>query len=217
METIPPSWEQARSKLLREMRSAITSGEPAAVNLSIPKHTATAYCLRQLAYDPSLKGRFLPVVFNDGAKPSPFPTGILENGHAASEPGAVLRVGLMSFRHPELDYLVDLYVCRNLEIARLSATAEVEEYAFRRALETLGAPEMNRDIVVEVYHTGLEPMVVGFYRGVTEVLRRRAAAGKARNLVIRPRLFAGEATHENLTPGSPGANPGNYIRCIDWR
>ena len=216
---LPRSWLRDRADLLKRMRTCILTGSPARINLSVAKHSIFTHCLRQLVFnaDEEFKGKSLPLVFSDCSEPPPFPVGCFAPPQRVFGPehAAALSLGLMSFRHPELDYLVDIYACRNLEIVMQQSMADEEAYAFGQAVRLLDAPEFEGG-VIDVYHTGLEPMVVGFYRGVVEVLRRRMESKRRRDFSVRPKYFRAKGTKTHLTADSPGAKREDYIACDEW-
>jgi hypothetical protein len=87
--------------------------------------------------------------------------------------GAVdLCVALESCRHFDLDTEVDCYLLRNAEVARREdATFAVQEKIsyerIRASLEDLCGKE---SLHLRLFHTGLEPAVVGFYRALIDLL-----------------------------------------------
>jgi hypothetical protein len=122
----------------------------------------------------------------------------------------------MSFRHPELDYLVDLYITRNRELASEAAMADEEALAFDRTVEFFEDPSFDRGGVVYACHTGLEPMVVGFYRGVVQTLRTRVQKGLPRALSVVPLLYGHEKTDPPFSPQSRGALLESYDQIEPW-
>jgi hypothetical protein len=173
---------------------------------------------RSLVYDPTLSKTTLPLVFKDGSIPVPFPVGCwAEPGEPPQSPKA-LRVGLMSYRHPEMDYLIDLYVTRNKELADEVSMANEENVSFERTIEMFLDPVLNDGGEIIVLHTGLEPMVIGFYRGVVHVLRKREESGLPRRLVFRPALFQKQTGdgEGRLSPKSRGAKIEDYDFTEAW-
>ena len=69
------------------------------------------------------------------------------------------------------------------------ADAREEELSFLRAHAILSDTAFANGGQLFVYHTGLEPMVVGFYRAVVSVLAERRAAKTRKPLIVRPRFF----------------------------
>jgi hypothetical protein len=212
----PRSWSHAREQLLTRMRFALCTTPQGGVNLSLPKHTITTPCLREISFDTTFAGKALDVRWSDGSRTS-FPCGALKEANQDTPPPTtVLRLGLMSFRHPELDYIVDLYACRNRELALLGSMSAEEEYSYERAKEILLDPALSNGAVIEVYHTGLEPMVVGFYRGVVAALYERSKKRLPHSLWVCPMFYAGPPERSGLNPNSSGAKPTSYIPGKVW-
>lgn len=195
----PPWWERERKALTLTIERCVMTGTPHEVNLGVPKHFITASALRRTVYNTALRNRRpLPVVFKDGSHSAPFPVGVLsaEDGpieeskaDLLSRAAGVLKLGTMTLRHPELDYLVDIYVSRNTELAGDNTHADKEALAYTRTLALLSEPVVDELREIWLYQTGFEPMIVGVFRGITEVLRRRHERRLPR-LLIRPWLYA---------------------------
>lgn len=212
----PNGWVFSRKRLLKDMKEALLSTPAGFVNLSQPKHAVTTPCLWEVTYDQNLSYRVLDVRWSDGSR-SEFPCGQLpEIEHSTTSSKLRLRLGLMSFRHPELDYLVDLYACRNRELAVLKSMADEEAYSFERARSILLDPTFDNGGLIEVYHTGLEPMVVGFYRGVVASLLERKRRNLSEVLAVRPMFYAGKPQKKGFTADSSGAKAENYIQSEVW-
>lgn len=222
----PNAWIRDRDKLRKELINCLTVGDPSAVNLSNHSHTAITTVLREFAYDGAWKDKILPSVFMDTSKPAPFALGSLTqvpepvvfkrylDSADGSRPS--LRLGLMSFRHPEMDFLVDLYVLRNVEVNSEPSFAAQEAIAFKKGIELLTDPCLRDGGVIEVLHTGLEPMVVGFYRAVTAALAQREEKHLPRSLVIRPGFFNGTRAKPPFNRASSGAKINDYLFGKAW-
>lgn len=207
------AYRSEEERLIYVMEQCLRKGWPTVVNLSVPRHAAITRSLRKFVYDAEFKGCELPVVFKDGSRPPAFPVGCLSEPEPfETSQDRVIYAGLMSMRHPELDYLVDFYVTRNQELVREASMADEEQLAFERTVALLDVRELDDGAEVRVLHTGLEPMVVGFYRGVVDILARR----KTRNLVIRSMLYHGKKSAGPFHPGSPGADLSKYDRSLLW-
>lgn len=225
--TTAGSTKGARDELRRQFTKSLGSSPAVPVNLSFPRHGTTTPVLREFVYGTKFRGRELPVILKDGSTPHPFPVGRLEE---TDEPQPVaaehaIRVGLMSCRHPDLDYLVVRYVTRNKELAAESSLAEAEQLAFERTVELLSDPDAEEGAEIWAYHTGFEPMVLGFYRGVVHVLDHRAAEGLPRCLVVRPFFHKGTVSdgfsHQDtegvkFDEDSSGAKHKNYRAEKPW-
>jgi len=210
------NWDRRRAALAAEVVSCLTKSAPPEINLSIPRHTVTALVLRQFAYDPAYKNRSLPIVFADSSRSMAFPVGCLSAGPTAPADGPVLRLGLCSDRHPDLDYVIDLYLMRNKDLGDEPNMAGEEALTFRRTVELLSDSAILNGAQIHVFHTGLEPMVVGFYRGVMTVLRERQRQKLPRTLVVTPWLYALPPTKTSIGPQSPGAKLESYVTSPPW-
>lgn len=212
-------WRHEHEVLHDEIVRHLATGVPSEINLSLPRHGVATPVLRRCVYDHALAGQAVRMNFLDGSRVrSGFAVGCL----TLSEPGPLaqkeplLRIGLMSFRHPELDYLVDLYVTRNRELAEQPSMADEEQLAFARTAAFLRDASFKNGGDIWAYHTGLEPMVIGFYRGVVQVLRERAQQKLPRTLVIRPFVYQGHKDKGPFDRQSPGAQHQSYKAFDPW-
>lgn len=210
-----PDWLQGATE--RALRAE------APLDLSRPRHPQITRLLRRIAFGPdrdlpptlprSPEGwPGLPIVFSsDGSEATPFPISCLPEPGPAKPPtpARALRASMITFRHQELDPLTPLALMRNSETSRLTAAAQ-EELSFRRTLEIL--LDATWDTLedpcraMEIYHTGLEPVVVGVYRAVATALRRRHDRGRP-SLVVWPMIYTRPraelpARPQDLAPGS---------------
>jgi hypothetical protein len=215
-DRIPKSWRSAAQELTVMLNTSSSERPSTPVNISRFRHAAIALAFHQAAYALP-KGTLIPFMFLDGSLSEHFPFGGLAPVQGVEKPGQTLAVGLMSFRHPELDFLVDCYVTRNRELALQSSMAEEEQLSYERTKQFLADPIFDSGCEIIAYHTGLEPMVVGFYRAVSETLRNRQERGCQRNLRISPHFFHGRPTKENLSAASPGARHESYLPGPTWQ
>ena len=216
--TRPKSWEARTDFLVRAVMAALNGKASVPVNLTAENHAVIEMALHRVCYEPSSTRGEIPLLFMDGSRLERFP---IENlraaGPAANVPSTpAVKIGLMSFRHPEMDYLVEYYLCRNRELALQASMADEEAHAFQRAREFLNDPQFEKGGRVEVYHTGLEPMVVGFYRAVIEVLALRHSKHMP-NLTIYPKLFTQASAGGHITPKSAGAQAEDYLEEAPWQ
>lgn len=131
------------------------------------------------------------MLFEDGSQSPPFPGGCLRQPtgtqHLWKEGlRRLLQVGLFSRRHPLMDFAVDLYLLRNAEF-KGESHAVVEEracLAARRLLNEAGQAAGANGVLLDLYQTGWEPAVVGFWRGACETLRDNPNL----RVLARPRL-----------------------------
>lgn len=134
----------------------------------------------------------VPVTFQDGSTSIGFPLRALA---PADRPGGLpmMHAALISARHFPMDKIVDVAVLRNAEISRRGdvSYAEQEELAFERGHRFFeGCLERADGLEIHLFHTGLEPAVLGVYRALVELLRDDSIRG---HLVLVPRVLrAGE-------------------------
>lgn len=159
----------------QEIVNAITQAIP--VNFNRFKHRWIVEALHSLVFDQtqeSVRDQKIRVTFSDGSETRPFPVGCLSLSDPPKASDPALRVGLNSGRHPEMDRFVEVYLFRNADISTLESIADQEQYAFQQGMVFLQNPEWKEGGALELHQTGLEPLVVGFYRAVvTESLRRK--------------------------------------------
>ncbi len=211
--------QRRRSELATQIRHCLAEQDPPEVNFSIPKHWVIAPVLRQFVYDPTFRGRTIPVTYRDGSRPvEPFPIGCLAATGSPPETSddQIVKLGMSSGRHPDLDYLVDLYLTRNKDLNEESSMAAEEELTFRSTVEQLSEPCLDGGGEIWAFHTGLEPMIVGFYRGVVKVLQSRHRRGLPRTLVVKPWLYFGSSATKDITPDAPGGKLDSYTPEEVW-
>jgi hypothetical protein len=218
-----PSWTMRQRALEKEIEKSLGSSPPTPTNLTQFDHIAITLALRSFVYDRGYLDKEIPVIFMDDSVPPPFPIGCLPPGDLVHplQDLPLVRLGLMSCRHPELDYLVDLYVTQNRQINQEASMADQEELSFQRMVEMLNDPALDDGGIIELYHTGLEPMVVGCYRGVVHTLKKRIAQGMPRSLVFCPLFYNPPKDEKNggdkgFSRLSPGAKFESYLGGEPW-
>ncbi len=172
------------------------------VNASNQSHVITTEVLakyvmaNQARHDQKQKIR---IVYGDGSEARPFPLRCLSNKClAAANEDAVLSIGLISIRHLEMDHAIDFAWFRNQETSRGGSSAETDEYCYQKSLEQLFDLQQSysgKHLTLRMYHTGLEPAVVGFYRAVVTSLRD--AEPNQHWLRVIPSYFLGENRYQS--------------------
>jgi hypothetical protein len=192
------SLERRVERLTGEMQAHLESGE--SINLSIPPHRETTEALHHLVYMGGQPGK-LKIEYNDGSKGKPFPLMVLwkpeEGWNWRPKYNLHLHVGTLSFRHVDYDKRVDVYLIRDKETRRL-LQADVEALAYERMKELLQAPQLEGESYLSIYQTGLEPLVIGLYRALTEHLQYRNQAGLG-PLRVQPVFYWDDATGRQAT------------------
>jgi hypothetical protein len=131
---------------------------------------------------------YIRFAYKDGSEGDPFPLFCLPL--EKEPPGLpVIQAALISSRHFELDRKVDLCLLRNSEISlREDATiAEQEKIAYDKATKFIqGYIKKFKGLELYLYHTGLEPAIIGTYHAVVETLRLPNFRGR---LMVIPKIY----------------------------
>lgn len=141
--------------------------------------------------------QYARVLYRDGSEARPFPLGAVRLNPPAGNAlrgVRVLRTALISMRHPEMDADVDAALLRNRIVSQLRPAAETDGIAHAITLQKLAALRRRGPIVLEVFQTGLEPAVIGFYRALVEHLAQGGG-----ELVVRPMHY--RRRHDVFEPG----------------
>lgn len=186
-----PAFDLRLAALIREMERSIRHRQP--FDASVPPHLELTEALHCVAHGSPAQpepGELL-VRYADNTRGRAFPVRHL---WPVPEPAAwqpLLELGTLSFRHLDYDSKVDLYLIRHRETRGL-VQAAVENLAADRMREVLESPALAAGGCINVYQTGLEPLVVGLYRAVTEHFMKRAGAEEVPPLYVRPIYFENE-------------------------
>jgi hypothetical protein len=125
------------------------------------------------------------VVYRDGSEARPFPLGTLALHDSLPADRRVLRVALISIRHPEMDTEVDAAWLRNRTISQVRAAAETDAIAYELSCQQLKQIADSGLWIIWMYQTGFEPAVMGFYRALAEHLATHASP-----VAVWPRYFS---------------------------
>jgi hypothetical protein len=110
----------------------------------------------------------------------------------------VIRTALISNRHFELDNVVETCILRNSEISRRqeATIADQEKLSFEIAQKFFNEIlEKTDGAHIELYHTGLEPAVIGTYRAFLSTILKKGNRGK---LIVTPKVFKGGDKYSDL-------------------
>lgn len=105
----------------------------------------------------------------------------------------VIKAALISNRHFELVPEIDMCIIRNSEISRReeASIAEQEQLSYNITDRFLrDYLKKSNGLELHIYHTGLEPVVIGTYRAILEVLRESDSKFRGKLIVI-PKMFRG--------------------------
>ena len=110
-----------------------------------------------------------------------------------------LKMALMSMRHFELDPEIDFCWFRNREVSKTRTLAETDQFCYAATVDQIDQGMEQGELHIQMYHTGFEPAVIGFYRGVVHKLLKLRPEQK-QTLSILPLYFRGG---NNYQPGKP--------------
>lgn len=194
----PPAstWQPGRSSRHRDPQQALWEGQLAAIvnretEVAVPSgvnNFALTKGLRRYADRAAAdKKTSARIVYRDGSEAKPFPLACLDLHDPKQKELAgmqVLRVALLSIRHPEMDPEVDAAWLRNRLVSQVRPTGETDLLVYELSRRKLREATADEPLLLEVFQTGLEPAVVGFYRAVAHHLQKRP-----RSLVVRPHHY----------------------------
>jgi len=199
--------EEKRETLLEIFKSQIqkaldNGGE---VNFSNQPHYVIADALNEFVYNdgPDEPEKTIRVVYMDGSEAEPFPLRCLTRPTDldSSEDVPALKASLISMRHLKMDEKVHFAWFRNSKVSVSRSFAETDAYCTERTIELLSEME-NKEFHLDLYQTGLETAVIGFYRGLVRVLKERRKAPKAPPLCVVPYYLV---RGDDYRPGQPWA------------
>lgn len=182
-----------------QLRQALV--EPVAVNFSNIRHQVATGVLQRYVFtgdQPAGPSKDVRVVYRDGSEGDPFPLACLpadpSRAAKASNHPAPLKTGLISMRHLDLDREVRWYWFRNSVVSQARRLAESDRLCYeetsRQLAEALADPDIP-ELVLHLYHTGLEPAVLGFYRALVKAIPDWRQ--KEKFLAIIPMFLSGQA------------------------
>lgn len=141
--------------------------------------------------------RNVQFAFNDGSISDLFPLYSMVEVKPKDKLSAI-KTTLISNRHFELDNIVETCILRNSEISRRreATIADQEKLSFEIAQKFFNEIlEKTEGAHIELYHTGLEPSVIGTYRAFLSTVLKKGNRGK---LVITPKVFKGGDKYSDL-------------------
>jgi hypothetical protein len=160
----------AEERWRSQLGSAARGGAEPLVPTGIPNRILTEG-LRDFVSTAELACRVdVRVIYRDGSEAQTFPLQSLRLGEEITEVYSVVRVALMSMRHPEMDSGVDAAWFRNRIISIVRPSSETDEVAYDISRTQLLQIIARGPVCLNLYQTGFEPAVVGFYRAVVHHL-----------------------------------------------
>lgn len=161
--------ERFRSQL--EAAVAAGEGERKAISPSGLQNTVVTEVLREFVAAADGGSRVdVAVEYRDGSPAqNAFPLRALALAEELVDaPELSLRMALLSIRHTEMDAVVDGAWLRNAEISRKRPAAQTDDLVFEISRNQLAelTQQGRRSLRLQMFQTGLETAIVGFYRAV---------------------------------------------------
>jgi hypothetical protein len=185
--------------LRKQIREALQIGEAVTFGNQAP-HDVITQVLHEFVFVPpetAVRPISLRVAYTDGSEAPPFPLFCLPQSKSETVSHEnLLRVALMSMRHLELDPEIDFCWFRNREVSRTRTLAETDQFCFDLTQEQLKDSMQPGDLAIHLFHTGFEPAVIGFYRGLVTVLLNLKNQPSSR-LSVTPFYFRGDDGYQS--------------------
>lgn len=163
--------------------------------------------LRTFANSEGGPPRLVPVEYRDGSRAAhPFAFRSLKLVDTLGV-APDLRFALLSIRHAELDAIVDGAWLRNSEISRLRQGGDTDDLVYGRSraqFEALCVP--GQSVTIELYQSGLEMAIVGFYKALVDHLRVHPGT-----IAVRPMYYAASPATPKRQAGTKKKDVGRQV------
>lgn len=188
------NWGRANEERLREeVRLALQCRRP--VNVQNQGHEVTTRVLSEFVMAvPSQAPGSIPILYRDGSEAKPFPLRRLKPPTIGADQRTRLPIALMSMRHIELDWQVHAAWFRNVEGSGGETMAEDDRRLYEISLARLAelkAAYDGRPLWIQLFHTGLETAIIGFYRALVESLIEDVVAEREPWVIVEPTYYDG--------------------------
>jgi hypothetical protein len=197
------SKQRLATVLRKQILEALRTGEPANFG-SQASHDVITEVLNEFVFVPvgqAIQPVEMRVVYADGSESATFPLFCLPKSEAISEAlvnndVAPLRAAMMSMRHLELDPEIDFCWFRNYDVSRTRTLAETDQVCYEATLRQLQDSLTTGDLILHLYHTGFEPAILGFYRGLVKTLLNFRPQVASRRLNVVPFYYRGGKSYQ---------------------
>jgi hypothetical protein len=183
--------------LRNQILAALETGEPVTFGNQAP-HDVITEILNEFVFVPAgetVRQLDIRIAYADGSEANAFPLFCLSRIETSQQPDSLispLRVALMSMRHLELDPEIDFCWFRNREVSRTRTLAETDQFCFAATIDQLRDSLALGNFLIHIYHTGFEPAVLGFYRGLVQTLMALKTKPNSPALSVVPFYYRGE-------------------------
>jgi hypothetical protein len=186
------------ANLLREqIKINLQTGEPLIIKRGIP-YQVLSEVLNEFVFvnpDEIIPGTELRIVYNDGSEALPFPVFCLPQmaGPVELQYSQKIRATLISNRYLEIDPLIDISWFRNRDVANIRTFSETDKFCFDTTTQQLHHYHLLGTQSIDIYLTGLIPAVIGFYRGVVQMMLNFQKRNIPRSFSITPFYYRGDS------------------------
>ena len=97
----------------------------------------------------------------------------------------------MSMRHLEMDPDTDFCWFRNREVSRTRTLSETDEFCFDTTRDQIHDSLQLGSLRINLFHTGFEPAIIGFYRGLVKALLELRQQTDGPGLSVTPFYYRG--------------------------
>jgi len=198
IEFFTGSKKQESAKMLRDqILHALQANAPIIIG-SEAKHDVITEVLHEFVFvtENHIRRNDLRIAYVDGSEAEAFPICCLPRRMIHSNADSILRSALMSMRHLEMDALVDFYWFRNRGVSQSRTLAETDAFCFKETLTQLRESLEGGTAHLHLYHTGFEPAVLGFYRGLVHTLLVQIELSHPSALAVTPQYYRGKDGYE---------------------
>jgi|SRR5947209_3227176 hypothetical protein len=164
---------------------AVRAGRKGEVDVSNQSHNIIVETLHDFVYSEYIQDTpplNIDIIYSDRSRSKDFPLHCLPQRsltpQSALQKAPSLRASLISMRHLEMDTLVDMAWLLNRDIADALKRGEagkklatVEMFSYQQTLQQLQTLLIGGSMKILLFQTGFQPVVIGFYRALIEVLR----------------------------------------------
>jgi hypothetical protein len=155
----------------------------------VPNRPLTDTLRMYAAASPGQNLVYAQVEYRDGSTGPDFPLRSVSMSNIIPSGIEHFRFSLLSVRHVELDRVVDGAWFRNSQISVGSRKVGVtDQLAYQISMEQLDKLAAEGPLLIELYQTGLEPAIMGFYRALVQLMRERPGT-----ISVLPMYFTGQA------------------------
>jgi hypothetical protein len=188
-----------QNQIAKALDSAAEGGDVRPISPSGIHNPVVTEMLRRHVSGDSTGRIDVPVEYRDGSRSAnPFPLRCLPLvTEIQGDFELQLKFALLSIRHTEMDAAVDGAWLRNAELSRPRPAALTDDLVFGISCAQLDelTDHGRRRVRIEMYQTGLETAVVGFYRAVTCHMLKNP-----RTLAVEPMYFASGSKDKKSAP-----------------